>query len=337
MSFVAERALAVAAVSKAAAVTEFVRTGDLLKTLTKDDKSPVTVADFAAQAIVNMEIHRVFPGDRIVGEEDADSLREDTEEARVLRAKIVAAVKSVDAAATEQDVLRAIDNGADEGGSSGRFWALDPIDGTKGFLRNDQYAVALGLIQDGRPVLGCLGCPNLPLDLKQPEGARGVGFVAVTGQGCEQFQFAAQDTFAASKTTGCTDPTLACFVESVESGHTAHDISSIVASTLGIVAPGVKMDSQCKYAVLARGDADIYLRLPRPGKRYEEKIWDHAAGVVVMQEAGGKVTDIHGKDLDFSLGRTLKDNTGVAGSSSPELHDKVIAALKSAYAAQEAS
>lgn len=61
---------------------------------------------------------------------------------------------------------------------------------------------------------------------------------------------------------------------------------------------------------MSRGDAEIYLRLPRPGKRYEEKIWDHAAGVVVVEEAGGRVTDVYGKPLDFSQGRTLKENTG---------------------------
>ena len=64
----------------------------------------------------------------------------------------------------------------------GRYWTLDPIDGTKGFLRGDQYAVALGLIDDGEVILGVLGCPNLP----NSDGSRGAIFSAVEGS-CEAF------------------------------------------------------------------------------------------------------------------------------------------------------
>lgn len=76
------------------------------------------------------------------------------------------------------------------------------------------------------------------------------------------------------------------------------------------------MDSQAKYAVVARGEAEIYLRLPtKPG--YVEKIWDHAGGVLVVQEAGGTVTDIHGQPLDFTCGRGLEKNQGVIVTSGP--------------------
>lgn len=65
-------------------------------------------------------------------------------------------------------------------------WALDPIDGTKGFLRGGQYAVCLGLLVDGKVVVGVMGCPNLPVDVSKPEGEKGVLFVAVEGQGAFQ-------------------------------------------------------------------------------------------------------------------------------------------------------
>ena len=77
--------------------------------------------------------------------------------------------------------------------------------------------------------------------------------------------------------------------------------------------------------MIARGDASIYLRLPTR-KDYQEKIWDHAAGSIIVEEAGGKVTDTQGQDLDFSQGRTLSKNTGVVGSNG-ELHDLVISAV----------
>jgi 3'(2'), 5'-bisphosphate nucleotidase len=65
-------------------------------------------------------------------------------------------------------------------------WALDPIDGTKGFLRGGQYAVCLALIQDGEVVLGVMGTPNLPVDYNKPDGEKGVVFVGTKGEGSFQ-------------------------------------------------------------------------------------------------------------------------------------------------------
>jgi 3'(2'), 5'-bisphosphate nucleotidase len=122
------------------------------------------------------------------------------------------------------------------------------------------------------------------------------------------------------------DPARAVFCESVESGHSSHSDSARVATLLGITAPPFRIDSQCKYAAVARGDAAVYLRLPTR-KGYEEKIWDHAAGLRVILEAGGRVTDVRGRDLDFSLGRTLRDNLGVVVTNGPT-HDAVLAAVR---------
>lgn len=82
--------------------------------------------------------------------------------------------------------LQAIDKGNAEETANGKCWALDPIDGTKGFLRKGQYAVCLALLQDGKPVLGVMGCPNLPVDYTKPDGEKGVVFVAEKGQGAFQ-------------------------------------------------------------------------------------------------------------------------------------------------------
>ena len=98
------------------------------------------------------------------------------------------------------------------------------------------------------------------------------------------------------------------------------------AELLGITVPPYRIDSQCKYAAVARGDASIYLRLPTK-KGYEEKIWDHAAGSIVIQEAGGRATDVRGDELDFSLGRTLRNNLGVVVTNGV-LHDCVVAAVR---------
>jgi 3'(2'), 5'-bisphosphate nucleotidase len=98
-----------------------------------------------------------------------------------------------------------------------------------------------------------------------------------------------------------------------------------VAKLLGVATPPFRIDSQCKYAAIARGDSSIYLRMPTRAD-YEEKIWDHAAGWMVVTEAGGRVSDVAGRPLDFSIGRTLRNNKGVVATNG-KLHDRVVAAV----------
>ena len=121
------------------------------------------------------------------------------------------------------------------------------------------------------------------------------------------------------------DPSEARFCESVESAHSSHGDAAQIAQHLGITAESVRMDSQAKYAAVGRGEASIYMRLPTRAD-YQEKIWDHAAGSIVVEEAGGRVTDITGKPLDFTLGRTLKTNRGIVATNG-RLHDAVVKAI----------
>ena len=312
------RACAIEAVLLAARVCQSVQESLVSDdTAAKKDKSPVTVADYGAQALVSNLLHKTFPDIPLVGEEDAASLR--AENGAGMRGKVVRAVQSVDASLDEATVLSAIDRGTYGGGATGLAWALDPIDGTLGFLRKEQYAIALALLQDGKVVLGVLGCPNLPVAPGSAE--RGCLFVAVKGQGAF-VRTLASAVETAVRVAAISDPSQASFCESVESGHTAQGDSAKVAELLAVTAPPVRMDSQCKYAAVARGEAAIYLRLPTK-KGYEEKIWDHAAGALVVEEAGGKVTDTRGLPLDFSIGRTLRDNLGVVATNGA-LHERVV-------------
>jgi 3'(2'), 5'-bisphosphate nucleotidase len=116
------------------------------------------------------------------------------------------------------------------------------------------------------------------------------------------------------------------FCESVESAHSDQDLSARIAALLGITAEPFRIDSQCKYAAVAEGDASIYLRLPTK-KDYREKIWDHAAGMLVVEEAGGRVSDVEGAPLDFRRGRTLAANRGVVATCGT-IHDEVVSAVK---------
>jgi len=324
MAYEQERAAAIAAVEMAGKLCQVVQAALVDEaSMAKKDKSPVTVADFGAQAVVSHTLLSAFADTPLVGEEDADELRQ--AENAELCARVVEHVKTALPTLDQEEILDLIDRGTHAGGATGRHWTLDPIDGTKGFLRLDQYAVALALIEEGEVVLGVLGCPNLPLDANDPDGARGALFVAVKGEGTYTRPLDGGDERRVH-VTDVTDTRDANFCESVESGHSSQDDSAKVAEKLGITAPPFRIDSQCKYGAVSRGDASIYLRLPTRAD-YEEKIWDHAAGMIVVTEAGGRVTDVTGADLDFSLGRTLANNKGVIVTNG-HVHPPVVAAVR---------
>jgi len=268
-----ERAVATAAVLKACYAAREVQSQLAeAKTVTKDDKSPVTVADYTAQALISSLLfaHFDYP---LVGEEDAQDLRSDGQselrKAICTRADAALAAsrddgdewKKLGSSRTEGEWLDAIDRGNAASAAKGRTWCLDPIDGTKGFLRGGQYAVCLALIEDGQPVLGVVGCPNLPVDPSQPSGAKGVIFSAVRGSGAVQRSLT-DPTEAPIRMHGLGALADASFCESVESGHSDQGTNARIAQILGITKPSVRMDSQAKYCSISRADGDIYLRLP---------------------------------------------------------------------------
>ncbi|XP_042025399.1 SAL1 phosphatase-like [Salvia splendens] len=323
MSYHKQLAAAKKAASVAARLCQKVQTALLQSDVqSKSDKSPVTVADYGSQAIVSLILEKELTAIplSLVAEEDSGDLRK--EESRETLHRITELVNDTFASdgtinispVSEEDVLKAIDTGKSEGGPHGQHWVLDPIDGTKGFVRGQQYAIALALLDEGKVVLGVLACPNLPLssiaksNFSSSEDKVGCLFFAEVGGGTYMQSL---DGSPPTKVHVSTNENLeeASFFESYEAAHSSHDLSSLIATKLGVKAPPVRIDSQAKYGALSRGDGSIYLRFPRRG--YVEKIWDHAAGYIVVAEAGGVVNDAGGKPLDFSKGRYLDLDTGI--------------------------
>ena len=320
--FEAELQWAIDAVRRAARICRNVQrmiTADVLK---KKDRSPVTVADFASQAAICLHLLDNAPEDPIVAEEDSSALRRPENAPFLDRIGLELEHVGIQHAG-HSDIFRWIDRG-NATGAADRFWTLDPIDGTKGFLRGEQYAIALALIVEGDIQVSVLGCPNLPVTADQTL-PRGLLLTAVRGQGATAGPLDGTAAASPISVSGTRDSTQSRFCESVESGHSSHDRSARVAQLLGITRPPARMDSQAKYAAVARGDADIYLRLPvRRG--YVEKIWDHAGGALIVEEAGGMVTDIDGKPLEFHHGRELTANRGIVVTNG-SLHQQVLEAV----------
>jgi 3'(2'), 5'-bisphosphate nucleotidase len=310
-----EARIAVEAVREAAGLARRIQREMTGSGLTKDDRSPVTVADFAVQAVIARRLAEQMPGAALIGEEHAETLR--LAEGVETLDQVTEFVRHAVPDATPEEVCSLIDRGSGE--PPDEFWTLDPIDGTKGFLRREQYAIALAFIRHGTVELGVLGCPELN---------SGSIIAATRGQGTWSQPLGGKYDWRRLNVSTRREPKDARILRSVEKAHTNVDEIGQLAASLGVAAPAVPMDSQAKYAVLAAGEGDVLLRLLSPSRPdYREKIWDQAAGSIVVEEAGGRITDLDGRPLDFSHGRTLAKNRGILATNG-RMHEALLVALR---------
>ncbi|MCC6905690.1 MAG: 3'(2'),5'-bisphosphate nucleotidase, partial [Anaerolineae bacterium] len=124
----------------------------------KAGREPVTLADFSSQAVILSQLAAQFPGDAVFAEErgaDFEALLSAAQREQILRYVGQGPGRAVSIA----EVTDWLDFG--RGAQATRAWAVDPIDGTKGFIRGDQFAIAIGLIVDGEAVVSALACPLL--------------------------------------------------------------------------------------------------------------------------------------------------------------------------------
>ncbi len=299
----------------------------------KAGQEPVTVADYGSQALLCRAIQQHFPQDAVIAEERAsDFLSALPPEGRqqVVRAVTqglvpAATQRLADALARpvdEEAVCAWLDFGRDR--QAPRAWAIDPLDGTLGFLAGRRYTVAVALLLEGAPVFCAMACPAYP-----HPGGQGLLFYVEAGRA---LMCPLEDESAAPTpihVSAADDPAQARALESVEAVHTDHAAFQRIRAALGADEQQViRMDGQDKYAAVACGDAEYYLRVsPTPGRR--EKLWDHAAGALLVTAAGGRVTDLDGRPLDFSAGATLARNRGIIASNGA-LHEPLLAAVRHA-------
>lgn len=336
-------AIAEAAVLRAARLTKKVLSS--VKEVSKADSSPVTIADFAAQALLISILHAAFPDDKFVGEEDSSVLRRDDG----LRQKVYelfSAAQSLDegpgAGAAKSSMVEMLDlidmGGQGVGGPKGRFWVMDPVDGTATFLTGEQYAVSLALIEDGTDVLGAIVYPNVKLD-----GGRitescvdmdgmGVMISAVKGQGACMEWFPSRDGPRGTKqpvpklqpAINLTD----LHIVDCEKNRPSHrEVTKKITEKLGVPFPGTDVwSSHIRYAALILGGADFFIRIPSAPES-NSCIWDHAGGQLFYREVGGKITDLDGKEVSFGAGRHLSANRGLV-IAKKEIHAKVLEAAR---------
>ncbi|PIQ86602.1 MAG: 3'(2'),5'-bisphosphate nucleotidase [Candidatus Omnitrophica bacterium CG11_big_fil_rev_8_21_14_0_20_45_26] len=290
----------------------------------KHDRTPVTVADFAVQALISERLHKTFPDVPLVGEESAALLKQKASE--TVLADVIRFLKPAFGDIAAKDVYQWIDHG--QGEPCKRFWTLDPIDGTRGFLRGGHYAVALALIEDGEVTVAALGCPTIAKGRHFDYEGPGSLIFAVKKEGAwvNQIQFVKEwERLHASERSSIEEGVL---VRSYEGKHTDHLKTDRMMRSLGMKQKPIGMDSLAKYALVASGEADILMRVPAPDHRdYRENIWDQASGALIVEEAGGKITDLDGKHLDFSCGKKLLKNTGILATNGL-LHDQMLKTIQ---------
>ncbi|CAH0049511.1 unnamed protein product [Clonostachys solani] len=326
--FARERAVAEAAVLRAALLTKKIQ--EKARGVAKGDKSPVTEADFAAQALMISALQDAFPKDSFVGEEDSTVLRANEQLLQEVY-KHVASAPDVANPETgskfakpsdHEDMLSLIDRGGKgTGGPNGRFWGMDPVDGTKTFLLGHQYAISLALIENGQQVVGVLCCPNLKLRngrvVEESVDKDGLGIMlsAVKGKGVSvRYLSRSPELPQATRLERLRGPAELKdlhIVDSRSSTALRHDVVEQLAEKFGASYPGTEVwSSHVRYATLILGGGDAQVRVPaRPG--LPVYIWDHAGTQLIFTEAGGKITDLDGKPMDFSAGRELSNNRGM--------------------------
>lgn len=256
---------------------------------TKDDKSPVTVADLLHQSQVQQTIADRFAGDGLV-----------CEEPRAMQEQVVHQA----ADASEKFYGETLRREVIDLPESGRItWMLDPIDGTKGYLAGRYYAIALGFFVDGKPVFGSMAVPHSPRAEATPIDNK-VAF-AFAGRGAWIADVSLDDDPEFRPLRAQRDGFARPYRVAVSLEH-----GGGIDEKFGADFAAVKMDSQAKYLAVAADAIDAYLRKMR-GDGATDVAWDHMPGIVIAREAGCTVRSFGGAEIHLRPERVLPFDGGM--------------------------
>lgn len=311
--------------------------------VSKDDLSPVTIADFAIQALLTSTLHAHFPGDKFVGEESAGELKENA----TLHDRVWGTLQHIQSQIQDstyplvrfpespEQMCEVIDwCGYGTPDVGGRIWVFDPIDGTENFVKGLVYAINIALLEDGRQVLSAVGCPNMSMDVQfpasdnslDPEGEGGIVF-AVRGHGAFTRKLhGASDEVSPKRLPRHAET--ASSLRSVTAVNTSGLVTAhrAVASRLDVEFPGsILLPWVIRWVLLALNVANTTFWAYKERSRLA-KIWDHAGAMLLFEEVGGKVSDVDGKEINWIAGRKMVSNYGIVAAPS-NLHGRVLATL----------
>jgi len=228
-----------------------------VKITIKADKSPVTDGDLAVDELLRSQIKNLTPDFPIVSEETVD-----------LNAKVDKSNKN--------------------------FWLIDPIDGTKDYIKKrDEYTLNAALIIDLRPAVGIVFAPAK--DRLFFSYGKNLSF-ELNNKGDK-------------KILNCKKVNKNQIIGLENSGTTPNEILDIYKKNK--VSQTIKMSSSLKFCILASGEADIYAAKARAFE------WDIAAGHTILEHAGGSVTTLD--EEKFLYGKTGYKNLPIMAKRSANL------------------
>ena len=282
----------------------------------KSDASPVTIADYGAQALLCRAIRRHFPDEGIIAEEGGQDFLSVPLAERELAVRLVGQL--LGERVLEDELVRWLEHG--RGVRSDRTWVIDPIDGTEGFIHRRSYAVCVGTRVEGEPVDGIIGVPVSPLD----EG--GTLFYSDGGSAwAEPLEGGEPRALHVSDRRGPR--------EHPRGGELHHGPALAGGRRPGVrggghrraAAQALRRHAQVRAGGGGRGGA-VHPLGPGTSRRTRTKIWDHVAGTALVKAAGGEVTRLDGHAVDFSQAPELRGTLGLIASNG-RIHRLIVDAM----------
>lgn len=274
----------------------------------KPDGSFVTPADYGVQFLIYSLLNKHCPEIPCVGEETL------TEQDEHKLPHICDFLKPIYPNISPDDLIL---NLTKKASISDQFWLLDPIDGTEGFIKKKQFAVALALIQHGNPLIAIMGCPHTPHSFKLYSAARGMGATVRYDKEAPHIL----KPRSARNHIFC-EATLAA---KNQQHQTTYLLSHLLQKSSGERLRIHRAESQYKYAMVAEGSADFFVRYPYVSSK--AKIWDHAPGAFLVEESGGVVSDLLGHPLNYTNHEFLQNHPVILASRDPDTHERTLKAL----------
>lgn len=267
----------------------------------KLDESPVTTADIASQILIVSNIKKHFPGDLIIAEEG--DIFMDTQTEHIIQ-KCFNELH-LEYTFDSREVLNY------KGSNFDRQWTIDPIDGTQGFLEGLVYAVGISFFEESDLKLSVIGIPN-------HDKKRKAIFIAEKENGAKASY--GENEFKSIKASEQDN------LEESVLCHSLHYDQPWVeefAEFVGI-KNRIQIDSMTKFCKIADGSADLYLK---PIDMIHSYSWDFSPGVLIVKEAGGKISDLNGGKIRFLRDKLICDTPGLVASNS-NLHLDIIKNLR---------
>lgn len=269
-----------------------------LEKLDKDNEC-VTLADFGTQVILNKTLYDNYPNHSVISEENSyDFLKFTSENQRLFVISIVS--KILNENISQDEFIRWLDYG--QSSISNKSWVIDPIDGTLEFLNSNQYVIGIGELENSKPCFSYLS--SFSTFTNQP-----IHYFTWQGKSYKYYSYDGRmiELHVSDRNISVARPY--CNNSDLSKIYNIDFIETDVFSTLN------------GYISIASGESDVLISLKFANTSL--KVWDHAGGIVLLQNAGGIISDIDGRKLDFSQGSLLSKNKG-AILSNGKFHEKLL-------------